>query len=75
MCGDTLHLQGGWWLPLVDENGQCNYADEDGAEVSIEAGGNSLQLQTDAGGSESFTGTLALRERCTADYVTQLSPL
>lgn len=74
MCGDTLHLQGGWWLPLVDENGQCNYDDDDGAEVGIEAGGSSLLL-TEEAGDESFTGTLSLRERCTADYAIQLRPL
>jgi hypothetical protein len=75
MCGDTLHLQGGWWLPAEDELGQCNYDDEDGAEVGIEMGGSSLLLQQDPGGGDYFSGTLSLRETCTADYLMELRPI
>lgn len=75
ICGETLHLQGGWWLPLEDTNGQCNYDDDDGAEVGIESGGSSLQWQTDPVGGERFTGTLSLRQRCTADYAIELRPI
>lgn len=72
MCGDTLHLEGGWWLPLENENGQCDYDDDDGAEVGIEMGASALALEDVPGGGSILSGTLALRADCSADYVVEL---
>ncbi len=75
ICGDTLHLQGGWWLPLRNELDQCDYDDDDGAEVGIEMGGSSLSLQNESGPDQFLAGTLVLREECTGEYVMQLRPI
>lgn len=63
MCGDRLHLEGGWWLPVADDNANCSYADEDGDEVGIEQEGSELAVSTDA-----LSGTLRLQGLCTAEY-------
>lgn len=63
LCGDRLYLQGGWWLPVENASGACTYADQDAAEVGIEQEGNVLTVSQDR-----MTGTLVLREACTADY-------
>ncbi len=35
LCGDQLHLRGGWWLPVVDEDvGYCTYDDDSGRSAS-----------------------------------------
>lgn len=74
MCGDTLHLQGGWWLPLEDDAGQCNYDDDDGEEVGIETGGSALSLQDDPDFGELLAGTLVVKGPCTGDYLMTLRP-
>lgn len=63
ICGDQLHLQGGWWLPVVDENGQCTYRERDAAEVGIEKEGSTLTVA-----DPQMTGTLVVREQCVAKY-------
>jgi hypothetical protein len=63
LCGDQLHLAGGWWLPLPDDSGECSYRDEDGTEVGIESEGQTLTVS-----DSQMTGTLVLRERCLAEY-------
>ena len=76
ICADTLHLKGGWWLPLADENGACNYADDDGTEVGIQSEGASLTAQSDPMTMiDSLNGTLVVQERCTAQYEVQFNRL
>jgi hypothetical protein len=74
ICGDTLHLQGGWWLPVQDENGRCNYDDDDGEEVGIESEGASLQWSM-RDGAEALNGALVVRGACAAEYAVTLSKL
>jgi len=76
LCGTQLHLEGGWWLPVQDENNQCNY-DDDGDEVVIQSGGNTLSLTeetVDAQTQRSLVGTLSLSGQCTATYDITLTP-
>ena len=75
MCGDTLHLEGGWWLALENESGQCEYDDDDGAEVGIQMGASSLVLEDVPGGGSILRGTLGVRADCTADYMVELQSL
>jgi len=43
LCGDQLHLRGGWWLPVEDEDvNYCTYEDDSAEEVGIMAAGNVL---------------------------------
>ena len=65
LCGNQLYLDGGWWLAVEDDGGQCGYQDDDGTEVGIEAEGNTLTLSAT---QDQLTGTLVLRERCVATY-------
>jgi hypothetical protein len=62
LCGDQLHLRGGWWLP-VEDAGQCTYDDDSAMEVGLQAAGNVLTVT-----AEQLTGTLALRAACDATY-------
>ena len=68
-CGDTLQLEGGWWLPVEAEGFGCTYEDEDAAEVVIDAGGATLTYASEG----TRTGVLSVRERCTAVYDITLS--
>ncbi|MGF1468544.1 MAG: hypothetical protein ACFCGT_20670 [Sandaracinaceae bacterium] len=70
LCGDQLHLEGGWWLPVEAEGFGCTYEDEDAAEVGIEAEGSVLTAEEDL-----LRGTLVVRERCTAEYDVTLTRL
>ena len=69
MCGDRLHLEGGWWLPVADEAGRCTYSDEDASEVGIEEGGSELVVSKYA-----LSGKLRLQGACTAEYEVTFSP-
>lgn len=59
-CEDTLHLKGGWWLPVRDD-GMCNYEDDSADEVAIQSGGNTLSFE-----DNQLAGTLAIKGRCSA---------
>lgn len=64
LCGSTFHLEGGWWLPVVDTDvGSCTYEDDSAAEVGIEMGGSSLAVT-----EVTMTGTLSVRGPCTGSY-------
>ena len=68
-CGDELHLEGGWWLPVEDEDiMQCTYENDSAAEVGIQAGGNVLTLDETEFGTPALIGTLVVQERCRATY-------
>ncbi|MBW2589069.1 MAG: hypothetical protein JRD92_19385 [Deltaproteobacteria bacterium] len=78
LCGDQLHLLGGWWL-LVEDAGMCDYQDEESAdEVSIQAEGNVLTFvpisDPDTDPNPQMTGTLAVQGSCSADYDVVLRP-
>ena len=75
ICGATLHLEGGWWLPLENEIDQCDYDDDDGAEVGIEMGANSLVLEDVPGVGGILRGVLSLRSDCRAEYEMELRPI
>ncbi len=70
LCGDQLHLRGGWWLPVVDEDlGYCTYEDDSADEVGIMAEGNVLTYAPGDGGSPAqMTGTLVVQGSCAAEY-------
>lgn len=76
LCGDQLHLRGGWWLPVVDEDvGYCTYEDDSAEEVGILAEGNVLTVEVDVplgpGLEETedrMSGTLELLGRCAGRY-------
>lgn len=73
LCGDQLHLRGGWWLPVRDEEGFC-YEDDSAAEVGIQAEGNVLMVSP---GDQQMTGTLALQAvgECSGDYEVTFRPV
>ncbi len=68
LCGNTLSLEGGFWLPVVDEGSGCTYEDDSAAEVGIEAEGNRLEAS-----ENELRGDLIVRERCRARYSIVLS--
>lgn len=64
LCGDALHLQGGWWLPVANaDTGGCTYEEDSAEEVAIQAEGNVLTVA-----AQQLSGTLAVRGRCNARY-------
>jgi len=64
ICGEQLHLQGGWWLPVVDtDTGGCTYDEDSAEEVAIQAGGNVLKVA-----EQEMSGTLAVQGSCRASY-------
>ncbi|MFW2389459.1 MAG: hypothetical protein ACN4G0_14055 [Polyangiales bacterium] len=73
LCGDMLYLRGGWWLPVMDEDGFC-YEDDSAAEAGIQAEGNVLMVST---ADRQMTGTLALQAAggCSADYEVTFQPV
>ena len=71
ICGEELHLRGGWWLPVMDEEGFC-YEDDSAEEVGIQAEGNTLTISVD---DMQMTGTLAIQGRCAADYEVTFQPV
>ncbi len=77
LCGDQLHLRGGWWL-LVEDAGMCDYQDEESAdEVGIQDGGNTLTLvpaSPETGGQAQMSGVLAVQGSCSAEYDVDLQP-
>lgn len=71
LCGDQLHLEGGWWLP-VEDAGMCTYDNDSAEEVGIEAEGNVLTVHP---AGMTMTGTLVVQGRCRADYEVTLAPV
>lgn len=68
LCGDTLHLEGGWWLPVQDEM-MCTYEEDSAAEVGIQMGGSTLVIVDDeVMGGLVATGTLQVRGPCDAAF-------
>jgi hypothetical protein len=70
ICGDTLHLRGGWWLPTEDEGFGCTYEEDTAEEVGIQAEGNTLTLV-----DGQLVGTLVVRGGCSASYDATFSRL
>jgi hypothetical protein len=68
LCGDQLHLRGGWWLPVQDQ-GVCTYDDDSAQEVGILEGGNTLTVSP-----QQMSGTLALRGECDGSYEITFQP-
>jgi hypothetical protein len=63
-CGDKLHLQGGWWLPVMDSGATgCSYDEDSAEEVAIEAEGNELTVT-----AQQMSGTLVVKGSCRARY-------
>ncbi len=75
LCGNQLHLRGGWWL-LVQDAGRCDYQDEESAdEVSIQAEDNEGNVGNVLTVAENqMTGTLAVKGSCSADYDVVFQP-
>lgn len=71
LCGDQLHLEGGFWLPLVDGDFGCTYEEDSAAEVRIQREASVLTVQSPT----QIAGTLALQEACAADYALVLTQL
>lgn len=71
LCADQLHLRGGWWLPVMDEEGFC-YEDDSAEEVGIQAEGNVLTVDP---GEGQMIGTLSVQGRCAADYEVTFQPV
>lgn len=79
-CGDKLYLEGGWWLSVTNEQGNCLYGDDDGDEFGIQAEGNVLTYTYTAETPETraqaeLTGVLLLRGRCDASYDATFQPI
>lgn len=75
LCGETLSLEGGWWLPVQDETGNCTYDEDNASEVVIQSDGNTLQLTDDPESSATvLAGTLSLGGHCSARYEITLTP-
>ena len=72
LCGDQLHLEGGWWLSVANEMGQCWYEDEDGDDVGIQSEGNVLTVSPE---DQQMTGTLVVEGQCTAEYDVTFRPV
>jgi len=70
ICGDQLHLHGGWWLPTEDPPFGCTYEDDTAEEVGIEAAGNVLTLAENR-----LVGTLVVRGGCQAEYAIEMDRL
>ena len=69
LCGDQLHLEGGWWLSVKDEQGRCWYEDDDGDDMSIQKEGNVVTFTPAADpNDETMTGLLLLEGSCEVDY-------
>jgi len=64
LCGDQLSLRGGWWLPVVDEDGFC-YEDDSAEEVGIQAEGNVATVFPE---EEQMRGSLVVQGQCGAEY-------
>ncbi|MBW2405070.1 MAG: hypothetical protein JRF42_15005 [Deltaproteobacteria bacterium] len=77
LCGDQLHLRGGWWLPVVDEDvGYCTYEDDSADEVGIMAEGNVLTyVPSDGETPAQMTGMLVVQGSCRAEYEVMFSPV
>lgn len=74
-CGETLHLEGGWWLPVRDEAEGCTYEEDSASEVLIQREGNALKLGDPVQGAPpTFRGTLSLGGSCTGRYEMTLTP-
>ncbi len=65
LCGNELHFEGGWWLPVEDPPFGCTYEEDSAAEVGIQSEGATLRLSEDM---NELTGVLVVEEKCTAEY-------
>ncbi len=72
LCGDQLHLEGGWWLSVFDEMNQCNYEEGDGDDVGIQSEGNVLTV---APADEEMSGTLVVQGQCAIEYEVTFTPV
>jgi len=70
LCGPNLHLHGGWWLPVVDEDeGYCTYEEDSADEVGIQDGGSVLTVALQPGSSMlQASGVLSVSGSCDAEY-------
>lgn len=69
LCGDQLHLEGGWWLSVQDEQGFCWYEDDDGDDMSFQMEGNVVTFTpAEDPNDETMSGLLVLRGSCEVDY-------
>lgn len=78
MCGDQLHLEGGWWLSVQDEQGACSYGDDDGDEFGIQEGGNALTYipaNIETGARAQLKGMLLLEGNCGVSYDATFEPV
>jgi hypothetical protein len=67
LCGNALHLEGGWWLPVKDE-GEC-YEEDSAAEVGIQMGSSTLVVMVEERGTDLIaTGILQVGGPCEAAY-------
>jgi hypothetical protein len=71
LCGNQLYLEGGWWLSVADELGECWYEDEDGDEVGIQAEGNVVTVFP---AEQRMEGSLVVQGQCTAEYEVVFAP-
>jgi hypothetical protein len=68
LCGDTLYLEGGWWLPVEDED-ECTYDDDSAEEVGIQMAGSTLVVMDDELSAGLIAAdTLQVRGSCEAAY-------
>ncbi|MGB5811911.1 MAG: hypothetical protein WBG86_15335, partial [Polyangiales bacterium] len=68
LCGTTLYLEGGWWLPVQD-NGECTYEEDSAEEVGIQMGGSSLTVtDPDVEILLVASGTLDVQGSCAGSY-------
>lgn len=71
LCGNQLYLRGGWWLPVMDEEGFC-YEDDSAEEVGIQAEGNVLTVSP---AEQAMTGILVVQGSCEAGYDVTFAPV
>lgn len=72
LCGATLYLEGGWWLP-VEDGGVCTYEEDSAEEVGIQMGGSSLTVSDPE--TEPLlvaAGTLSVQGACAGSVAIQL---
>ena len=67
-CGSQLHLQGGWWLPVPDDDAGCTYEDDTGSEVAIQSPASHLTMREGA-----LVGELSVRAECDARVTLRLT--
>ncbi|MEM8605486.1 MAG: hypothetical protein AAGF92_00165 [Myxococcota bacterium] len=74
LCGTTLYLEGGWWLPVAEPDGACLYSEDSAEEVGIQMEGSSLDVRRevfdfpDAEELLIAEGTLSVLGACAGTY-------